>query len=89
MELSSASLESSYNSISDSSTSDDEEDLVIRTICLYGIEAREERVFRTRLIWQDHVDMLLQENKFQRTYRMPHRSFVRLVDMLRPGIQID
>ena len=56
---------------------------------LYGIDSRADRVFRTRLAWDEHVRMLLLENQFERTYRMSHEAFQNLVELLRPDISVD
>ena len=53
-------------------TSDDEDDRrqYAAVAFVYGSEGRGERVFRSRLIWKDHVMLLKRENSFRRTYRM-------------------
>ena len=42
-----------------------------------------------RVSWTDHVDKLIHEKMFDRTYRMSYESFCKLADMLRVKLSCD
>ena len=68
---------------------DEVDDAIIPLCVAFGIEGRSERVFRTRLMCNSHVDLLVRENKFQRSYRMPKLAYAKLTDMLSPSLSVD
>lgn len=73
-----------------SDTSDDNEDLEFFLLCgelLFS--ERQDRVFRARLHWDSHVEMLRREGMYERTYRMSEVSFAKLIDLIRPAISVD
>ena len=78
-------------SSSSTSSEEDREQMFTAFICYseFVLTARHERVFRTRVLWDNHVDVLIRENMFHRTYRMNPGSFAKLVDLLRPSLQVD
>ena len=68
--------------------SDDEDEVHdALPLLLCDFECRDERTFRSRLIWDDHVQQLVHENMFDRTYRMPVFAFNALIEKLRPTLQ--
>ena len=50
---------------------------------------RSNRLTRSRLNWQRHVQMLLHENQFDVMYRMTLESFNNLLDLLSPNLQVN
>jgi hypothetical protein len=46
-------------------------------------------VQRSRISWNDHVNNLIKEGTFQRVYRMTHKSFQHLVDMVHSDLTVN
>lgn len=70
-------------------SSDEDEEIMAVIYSELILSSRDQRVFRTRLLWRDHVDMLERENQFERTYRMSSISFSKLVDLVRPSVEVN
>ena len=73
---------------SDSEFDDDDDDGLMRLL-LCAPETRADRTYRVRLVWDEHVQQLEIEKKFERTYRMSHWSFTKLFDLIRHDISIN
>ena len=50
-------------------------------------EGRKDDWVRSRMNWDDHVNKLQHENLFERKYRMTHRAFQKLVNLLTPYLK--
>jgi hypothetical protein len=67
---------------------DDDEDLL--RICLFaGVPCRNPKYHRVRMDWNTHVRGLLTEGGFTRFYRMSYPSFQKLLNIIRPCLEID
>ena len=50
-------------------------------------EGRKDDWVRSRMNWGDHINKLQHENLFERKYRMTHRAFQKLVNLLTPYLK--
>ena len=80
---------------SDSSDDDDDDDTdllsVAEHLCLASalLSSRNNKITRSRIRWQQHVQLLLHENQFHVMYRMSLRSFNKLLELLSPTLQLN
>ena len=80
---------------SDSSDDDDDDDAdllsVAEHLCLASalLSSRNNKITRSRIRWQQHVQLLLHENQFHVMYRMSLRSFNKLLELLSPTLQLN
>jgi hypothetical protein len=78
---------------SSSSDDDDDDELLDAAEVICVAEAvlawRSNRMTRSRLRWQHHVQMLLHENQFHVMYRMTIGSFNNLLELLSSNLQLN
>jgi len=72
-------------------TNDDNDDLlsIAENICLASALYRNNKIMRSRLRWQQHVQLLLHENQFHIMYCMTIGSFNKLLELLSPTLQLN
>jgi hypothetical protein len=74
-------------------TDDDNNDLlsIAEDRCLASalLACRNNKITRSRLRWQQHVQLLLHENQFHIMYHMTIGSFNKLLEMLSPTLQLN
>lgn len=72
---------------------DDNDDLlsIAEDLCLASalLAYRNNKITRSRLRWQQHVQLLLHENQFHVMYRMTIGSFNKLLELLTPKLQLN
>ena len=77
---SSSSDDSVARMIDSDSDSDDDDEWLWTFLTL--LETRGYHMFRTRLMWDKHVEQLEMEGKFEQTYCMPRMLFQNLMDQV-------
>jgi hypothetical protein len=68
---------------------DDDDELATLVIAEMFDDTRNFKWDHCRVSWTDHVDKLIHEKMFDRTYRMSYESFCKLADMLRVKLTCD
>jgi hypothetical protein len=80
----------SYLDACSSSDEEYEEDDVITIVLLALVKRRRSTiVYRERLIWDEHVRLLLEEGQFTSMYRMSFPTFKKLLKLLSPFFEFD
>ena len=80
----------SYLDACSSSDEEPDEDDVIMIRLLALVKCRRSPiVYRNRLIWDEHVKLLLEEDQFTSMYRMTYPTLKKLLDLLSPFLQVD
>jgi hypothetical protein len=83
------SIRSYLDACSSSDEEPDEDDVImIRLLALVKCR-RSPIVYRNRLIWDEHVKLLLEEDQFTSMYRMTYPTLKKLLDLLSPFLQVD
>jgi hypothetical protein len=80
---------------SDSSDNDDDDDIdllsIAEDLCLACalLTSRNNKITRSRIRWQQHVQLLLHENQCHIMYWMSLWSFNKLLELLSPTLQLN
>jgi hypothetical protein len=76
------SILSYLDACSSSDEEPDEDDVIMITLLALVKRRRSPIVYRNRLIWDEHVKLLLEEDQFTSMYRMTYPTLKKLLDLL-------
>ena len=60
----------------------------VSTVIFLASDTRKPQIVRDRIDWDNHVQMLIEEDQFNRTYWMSYESFVHLCQLIHPHLKV-